>query len=55
MMGHVCESANKRKITLTLGPETTTGEQMVPCPGGLQRLEIERERIAACVTAGLRA
>jgi ribosomal protein S27E len=32
MMGHACECANTRKITLTLGPETTTGEQVVPCP-----------------------
>jgi PAS domain S-box-containing protein len=32
MMGRVCECANKRRITLTLGPETTSGEQKVPCP-----------------------
>jgi len=32
LMGHVCECADRRKITLTLGSETTTGQQMVPCP-----------------------
>jgi hypothetical protein len=32
MMGCLCECANRRKISLTLGPETTTREQIVPCP-----------------------
>jgi hypothetical protein len=30
MMGCLCECANKRKISLTLGPETTTTDRPVP-------------------------